>query len=108
MNGSPIARAPETFVEMRELVRSTVISLNKLRVAIRPDHDGLQALSSFDVQLHLQRHATRLTMPLGVVALHLQGLGFERTGGAESARFLIKDDAFRALLAGVSTEQKET
>lgn len=107
MNDAPVRKAPETFAEMRELVRSTVISLNKLGVSIRSEPSGFLALSSFDVQIHLQRHAARLTMPLGVIALHLQGLGFERFGGAESARFVIEDDAFRTLLAGASTEQAE-
>lgn len=91
---------PDNLDDMRDLVLSTVISLNRLGVAIRPDESGLLVLSSFDVQLHLKRHATRMTMPLAVVDLHLNGLGFERIGAADSSRFAIESEAFQALLAG--------
>ena len=97
---------PDNFDDMREIVRSTVVSLNELGVDIAPDHDGLHVLSSLDVQLHMQRNAYRMSMPLGVIALHLKGLGFEQIGAAESARFAIENEAFRALFAGASTEQK--
>jgi hypothetical protein len=93
---------PDNFDDMRDLVRSAVISLSKLGVAIRPDDSGLLVLSSFDVELHLKRHATRMTMPLGVVELHLHGLGFERVGAAESGRFAIESEAFQALHSAAS------
>lgn len=92
--------SPDNFDDMRDLVRSTVISLNKLGVAIRPDERGLLPLSSFDVQLHIKRHESRMTMPLAVVELHLKGLGFAHVGAADSGRFVIESEAFQALLAG--------